>query len=131
MKMFFFSAKYQANGWLSWKIPRSVWEDLAATNDLDLNQSVRKGHNRIGLEILIATDTKSLKIGPETADPRSVSDDLAATSDLDLNYSVRKGHNQIGLKILSAIDTKSVKKGPEMTDLAQFSTLSQASPWFG
>ena len=50
------------------EIPRSVWDDLAATSDLDLNQSVHKGHYRIGLEILSAKDTKSLKIGPEMAE---------------------------------------------------------------
>ena len=49
-------------------IPMSVWDDLAAPSDLNLNQSPGKGHNQFGLEILSAKDTKSLKIGPETAE---------------------------------------------------------------
>ena len=50
------------------EIPRSVWDDLAAPSDLDLNQSPGKGHNQFVLEILSSKDTKSLKIGPETAE---------------------------------------------------------------
>ena len=51
-------------------------DDPAALSDLDLNQSLSKGHNQIGLGILSGKDTKSLKIGPEMAEkseiPRSV-----------------------------------------------------------
>ena len=45
----------------SQEIPRLVWDDLMALSDLDLNQSLRKGHNQIGLKILSATDTKSVE----------------------------------------------------------------------
>ena len=47
---------------------RSVWDDLADSSFLELNQSVRKGQNQIGLEILSYKDQKSLKIGPEMAE---------------------------------------------------------------
>ena len=39
-----------------------------APSDLNLNQSVRKGQNRIGHEILSGIDTKSVKKDPEMAE---------------------------------------------------------------
>ena len=43
-------------------------DDLAALRALDLNQSLSKGHNQIGLGILSGKDTNSLKIRPEMAE---------------------------------------------------------------
>ena len=85
------------------------------------------------MEILIRLGSKKCEKRPRNGreTQRSVKDDLTDPSFLELNQSVRKGQNQIGLEILSSIDTKSVKKDLEMTELALFSTLSQASPWLG
>ena len=50
------------------KFKGQVRDDLGDPSCLNLDQSVRKGQNKIGLDFLSTKDAKSLKLGPEMAE---------------------------------------------------------------